>query len=74
MCAISINSYNWDWSESEGKRSKQTPLLHMRLWLEMLSLKHGIHVEQQKITFVGVFPNSHTVGVLLNKRVLYKSL
>ena len=24
MCAISINSYNWDWSESEEKRPKQT--------------------------------------------------
>ena len=33
MCAISINSYNWDWSESEGKRPKATPLPHMRLWL-----------------------------------------
>ena len=25
MCAISINSYNWDSSESEGKRPKPTP-------------------------------------------------
>ena len=32
MCAISINSYNWDWSESEGKRPKTTPLPHMLLW------------------------------------------
>ena len=31
MCAISINSYNWDSSESEGKRPKPTPLPHMRL-------------------------------------------
>ena len=32
MCTISINSYDWDSSESEGKRSKPTPLPHMRLW------------------------------------------
>ena len=25
MCAISINSYDWDSSESEGKRPMQTP-------------------------------------------------
>ena len=31
MCAISINSYDWDSSESEGKRPKLTPLPHMRL-------------------------------------------
>ena len=37
MCAISINSYNGDWSESEGKRPKPTPLLHMRLWFVILS-------------------------------------
>ena len=30
MCAILINSYDWNSSESEGKRSKPTPL---RLWL-----------------------------------------
>ena len=32
MCAISINSYDWDSSESEGKRPKATPLPHTRLW------------------------------------------
>ena len=38
MCAISIwrlrteIPYNWDWSESEGKRLTPTPLPHMRLW------------------------------------------
>ena len=31
MCAISINSYDWDSSESEGKRPKPTLLPHMRL-------------------------------------------
>ena len=31
MFAISSNSYDWDWSESEGKRPKSTPLAHMRL-------------------------------------------
>ena len=35
MCAISINLYNWDWSESEGKRLKPTPLSHMRVWFIM---------------------------------------
>ena len=29
MCTISINSYDWDSSESEGKRPKPTPLPHM---------------------------------------------
>ena len=24
MCPISVNSYDWDWSESEGKRPKPT--------------------------------------------------
>ena len=33
MCAISKNSYSWEWSESEGKRPKPTLLPHMRLWL-----------------------------------------
>ena len=33
MCAISMNSYDWDSSESGGKRPKPTPLPHLRLWL-----------------------------------------
>ena len=28
MCAISINLYDWDSSESEGKRPKPTPFPH----------------------------------------------
>ena len=31
ICAISLKSYDWDSSESEGKRPKPTPLPHMRL-------------------------------------------
>ena len=31
MCAISINSYDWDSRESEGNRPKSTPLPHERL-------------------------------------------
>ena len=38
MCAMSKNSYNWDWSESEVKRPKLTPLPHMRLWSNFLCL------------------------------------
>ena len=34
LCAILSNSYDWDSSESEGKRRKPTPLPHMRLWFE----------------------------------------
>ena len=30
--SISITLYDWDSSESEGKRAKPTPLPHMRLW------------------------------------------
>ena len=33
MCAISINTYDWYWSESEGKRPKPTTSPQMRLWL-----------------------------------------
>ena len=33
ICAISSNSYDWDSSESGGKRSKPSPLPHMQLWL-----------------------------------------
>ena len=32
MCAISINLYDWDLSESDGKRPELTPLPHMQLW------------------------------------------
>ena len=32
MCARASNSYDWDSSESEGKRLEPTPLPHMRLW------------------------------------------
>ena len=32
MCTIAINSCYCDWSGSEGKRPKLTPLPHMRLW------------------------------------------
>ena len=32
MCAFSINSYEWESRESEGKRPKTTPSPHMRLW------------------------------------------
>ena len=38
MCAISKNSYNWDCSESEGKRPKPIPSPHMRLWLSMITV------------------------------------
>ena len=44
MYAISINSYDWDSSESKGKRPKPTPLQHMRLWFSNASgvtIKHG---------------------------------
>ena len=56
MCAISIISYNWDSSESEGKRPKPTPLPHMRLWLRpVFSGKgHGVYflaVSQRTIFF-----------------------
>ena len=45
MCAISINMYDWDSSESEGNRPKTTPLPHMRrLWLSILKyLKNFQH-------------------------------
>ena len=36
MRAISIDSYEWDWSESGGKRPKPTPLPHVRLWFKLL--------------------------------------
>ena len=29
LCAISLNLYGWDWSESEAKRPKSTPLPHI---------------------------------------------
>ena len=31
ICPNSSNSYNWDLSESKGKKPKPTPLPHMRL-------------------------------------------
>ena len=32
MCAISINSYDWDWSESEGtRRERLKSALYLRL-------------------------------------------
>ena len=34
LCVVLSNSYNWDWSESEVKRTKPTPLPHMRLLLK----------------------------------------
>ena len=37
MCAISINFYGWDSSESEGNRPKPTPLPHMRLWFKVFT-------------------------------------
>ena len=57
MCAISINSFDWDSSESEGKRPKPTPLPHMRLWFshprpgEFLS-------KTQKMGILGSFSRS----------------
>ena len=36
MCAISKKSYDWDWRESEGKRSKPILLPHMQLWLDVV--------------------------------------
>ena len=38
LCVISSNSFCCDWSESEGKRPKPTPLPHLRLWFLMKSL------------------------------------
>ena len=47
MRAISSNSFDWDSSESEGTRSKPTPLPHMRLWFQILnSMKYiGRHLK-----------------------------
>ena len=34
ICAISSKSYDWDSSESEGKRPNPTPVSHMWLWFK----------------------------------------
>ena len=52
MCAILINSYDWDSSESEGKRPKPTPLPHMRLWLMICALKKSTILRQKKCSKV----------------------
>ena len=39
ICAISIYSYKWDWSELEGKRPMPTPLPHLRLWYNLYFCK-----------------------------------
>ena len=50
LCAISSNSYDWDLSESEGKRLKPTPLPHMRLWFDIIvQNSRSSRVEQAKI-------------------------
>ena len=45
MYAISLNSYDWDWSESEGKKPKSTPFYRIRgsgFFLLFTKLKQSI--------------------------------
>ena len=63
MCAISINLYNWDWSESEGKRRADSFTAYTALVL--CYVRCDPSVVEGSYAYYLIFNNSALAGILL---------